>query len=187
MLVCFIGMFSVLRWTANIIAQSPTGPANRIKLLVCQVIFSKRKKLHKKKPSLKGLCFIETLLVTAEDLTYLLWREMEIQAHNVSVFDVIHVVVNVAWFTYRNEAIVISAVEWWDYYDHSLCIFDVDNASTCLKSLSVCALCASSRNSFMHTKSIRVHWLNTSAGLVAEVQSAFVCPLRRAFDASIEA
>ncbi len=31
-----------------------------------------------------------------QDLTYLLWREVEVQAHYVSVFDVIHVIVNVA-------------------------------------------------------------------------------------------
>jgi hypothetical protein len=32
-----------------------------------------------------------------------------------------------------------------------------------------------------------MHWLHRAAGLVAEVQSAFVLPLRRAFDTAIEA
>jgi hypothetical protein len=39
----------------------------------------------------------------------------------------------------------------------------------------------------MHPKSIRVHWLNTPAGLVTEVESAFVGPLWGAFDAAIKA
>jgi hypothetical protein len=32
-----------------------------------------------------------------------------------------------------------------------------------------------------------VHWLNTSAGLVTEVERAFVLPLRRAFNATVKA
>ena len=38
---------------------------------------------------------METLLVTAENLAYLLWREVEVKTHNVGVFDMIYIVVNV--------------------------------------------------------------------------------------------
>lgn len=78
-------------------------------------------------------------------------------------------------------------VETADYDDHSLCIFDVDNASACLKSSAVRAFCRAMRHALMHLECIWMHWLNTSAGLVAEVESAFVLPLRRAFDAAIKA
>jgi hypothetical protein len=46
------------------------------------------------------------VLVTAEDLSDLLCGEMEVQAHNVSVLDVIDVIVNVIASAYRNETIV---------------------------------------------------------------------------------
>jgi uncharacterized protein YneF (UPF0154 family) len=36
----FFGMFEVLRWTSEHFAQSPTGPAKGIKLVVCQVLLS---------------------------------------------------------------------------------------------------------------------------------------------------
>jgi hypothetical protein len=39
----------------------------------------------------------------------------------------------------------------------------------------------------MHLKSIRMHWLNGAAGLVAEVESALVGPLRLARDTTREA
>jgi hypothetical protein len=39
----------------------------------------------------------------------------------------------------------------------------------------------------MNLKCIRMHWLNTSTGLVAEVQRALVGPLWSAFDAAIKA
>jgi hypothetical protein len=55
-----------------------------------------KKKLHKEKPSVKGLCFMEFYLIAAENLAYLVGFEMEVQAHYVSVLDVIHIVVNVA-------------------------------------------------------------------------------------------
>ena len=94
---------------------------------------------------------------------------------------------NISAHTNRNKAIVKRAFFAWDYDDHSLCIFDIDNTGSCLKSLSVRTLRTSSRYSFMHTKSIRVHWLHRAACLVAEVESAFIAPLRSAFDAAIEA
>ena len=46
--------------------------------------------LYKKKPSVEGLCFVETL-VTAEDLTYLIVFKMKVKTHNVSVLDVVDV------------------------------------------------------------------------------------------------
>lgn len=39
----------------------------------------------------------------------------------------------------------------------------------------------------MHTKSVRVKWLNRAAGLVAEVERALVGPLWGAFDTAVEA
>jgi hypothetical protein len=38
----------------------------------------------------------------------------------------------------------------------------------------------------MDAKSVRMHWLNRAACLVAEVESTFVLPLWRAFDAAIK-
>jgi hypothetical protein len=39
----------------------------------------------------------------------------------------------------------------------------------------------------MHLESVWVHWLHRATCLVAEVESAFVLPLRRAFDTAIKA
>ena len=49
--------------------------------------------LYKKKPSVEGLCFVETLvwLIAAHDLTYLIGFEMKVKTHNVSVLDVVDV------------------------------------------------------------------------------------------------
>ena len=103
------------------------------------------------------------------------------------MFDMVDVCMNIFAHTNRNEAIVKCVVETADYYDHSLCIFDVDNASTSLESLSVCAFCTSSSNTFVNTKCIRVHRLNRASGLVAEVECALVAPLRLAGNATREA
>ena len=51
------------------------------------------------------------VLVTAENLAYFIGFEVEVKTHNVSVFDVVDVVVYVIAFTYRNEAIVECIVE----------------------------------------------------------------------------
>jgi hypothetical protein len=112
---------------------------------------------------------------------------MEVKTHNVSVFDVVDVVVYVIAFTYRNEAIVKRIVKRTNYYDHSLCIFDCYVCCTGLKSSSVCAFCRAMCDSFMHLKHIRMHRLHRAACLVAEVKCALVLPLWRAFDAAIKA
>ena len=125
-------------------------------------------------------------LITAENLAYFIRLKVEIKTHNVSVFDVVDVVVYVIAFTYRNETIVECIVERTNYYDHSLCIFDCYVSCTGLKSCAVCTFCLASSDSFMDAKSIWVHWLNSAAGLVAEVQRALVLPLRRAFDTAIK-
>lgn len=67
-----------------------------------------------------------------------------------------------------------------------LCIFDVDYTGTCLKRSAIRAFCTSSRNALVNTKSIRMHRLHRATGLVTEVECAFVCPLRSAFDASVK-
>ena len=125
-------------------------------------------------------------LITAHDLTDLIRLKVKVKTHNVSVLDVVDIVVYVIAFTYRNEAIVECIVERTNYYDHSLCIFDCYVGCTCLKSCAVCALCLTGRHTLMHLKHVRMHWLNRAACLVAEVQSPFVLPLRRTFDAAIK-
>lgn len=102
------------------------------------------------------------------------------------MFDVVDVVVYVIAFTYRNETIVECIVETANYYDHSLCIFDCYVCSALLKSCAVCAFCLTGSNTFVNAKSVRMHRLNRAAGLVAEVQCAFVRPLWRAFDTSVK-
>ena len=68
---------------------------------------------------------------------------------------------NVECVTDRPEAIAIETSDVaWDYDDHILGIFDCYVGCSGLKSLSVCALCRAMCDSFMHTKSIRVHWLH---------------------------
>jgi hypothetical protein len=103
------------------------------------------------------------------------------------MFDVVDVVVYVIAFTYRNETIVKRIVKRTNYYDHSLCIFDCDYASTLLKSCAIRTFCLTGRHTLMHLKSIWVHWLNGSAGLVAEVKCALVGPLWGAFDTAVKA
>ena len=71
-------------------------------------------------------------------------------------------------------------------YDHSLCIFDCYVGCTGLKSCAVCTFCFTGRHTLVNLKHVRVHWLNRAAGLVAEVKSALVLPLRRTFDAAIK-
>ena len=126
-------------------------------------------------------------LITAHDLTDLIRLKVKVKTHNVSVLDVVDVVVYVIAFTYRNEAIVECIVKRTNYYDHSLCIFDCYVCCTCLKSTAICTLCRAMSNALMHLKSIWMHRLNRAAGLVAEVKSALVLPLWGAFDTAIEA
>ena len=68
-----------------------------------------------------------------------------------------------------------------------LCIFDVDNASTALKSCAICTFCGTMRYFFEYLKGIRMKRLHTSACLVAEVERAFVGPLRLAGNATVKA
>ena len=58
-------------------------------------------------------------LITSENLTYLFGGEVKVKTHNVSVFDVVDVVVYVIAFTYRNETIVKRIVKRTNYYDHA--------------------------------------------------------------------
>ncbi len=58
-------------------------------------------------------------LITAENLTYFIGFKVEIKTHNVSVLDVVDVVVYVIAFTYRNETIVKRIVKRTNYYDHA--------------------------------------------------------------------
>ena len=66
------------------------------------------------------------------------------------------------------------------------CIFDCYETSALLERLAICTLGGAMRDSFMHTKCIRMQRLNRATCLVAEVQCAFVGPLRSAFDAAIK-
>jgi len=72
-------------------------------------------------------------------------------------------------------------------YDHSLCIFDCYVCCTCLKRTAIGAFGTSMSNALMHLEHVRVHRLNRTACLVAEVQRALIGPLWRAFDTAIEA
>lgn len=67
------------------------------------------------------------------------------------------------------------------------CVFDCYETSALLERLAICTLGGAMRHAFVDFECIRVKWLNRAAGLVAEVESAFVGPLRSAFDAAIEA
>jgi len=125
-------------------------------------------------------------LITAHDLTDLIRLKVKVKTHNVSVLDVVDVVVYVIAFTYRNETIVECIVERTNYYDHSLCIFDCYVSCTGLKSCAVCTFCLTGRHTLVNLKHVRMHWLNRAACFVAEVQSPFVLPLRRAFDTAIK-
>ncbi len=78
-------------------------------------------------------------------------------------------------------------VETANYYDHSLCIFDCYVGCTGLKRLSIRTLCRAMSHALMHLEHVRVHRLNSAAGLVAEVESAFVLPLWLTRDATREA
>ena len=79
------------------------------------------KKAPQKEALLEGLVFYGDFceLITAEDLTYLIRFKVEIKTHNVSVLDVVDVVVYVIAFTYRNETIVKRIVKRTNYYDHT--------------------------------------------------------------------
>ena len=72
-------------------------------------------------------------------------------------------------------------------YDHSLCIFNCYVCCTRLKCTAIGAFGTSMSNALMHLEHVRVHWLNRTACLVAEVQRTFVTPLRSAFDTAIKA
>jgi len=74
-----------------------------------------------------------------------------------------------------------------NYYDHSLCIFDCYVGCTLLKSPAIGSFGTSMSNTLMHLEHVRVHRLNRAACLVAEVESAFVLPLRLARDTTREA
>ena len=60
---------------------------------------------------------------------------MEVNERQRSMFDVIHVIMNVCWATNRNEAIVKSSVETADYYDHSYASLIVMSVVPCWKLL----------------------------------------------------
>jgi len=82
---------------------------------------------------------------------------------------------------------MISAFETANDYDHSLCIFDCDYTSTCLKSTAIGAFGRTRRNTLVHLEHVRVHRLNRATCLVAEVKCTLIAPLWRAFDTAIEA
>ena len=69
---CFVGMFEVLRCTSEHFAQSPTGPAKRVKLLRCQDLFGVARFLRGlfRSFSLRAISNRESLLLrlTAFDL-----------------------------------------------------------------------------------------------------------------------
>ena len=71
-------------------------------------------------------------------------------------------------------------------YDHSLCIFDCYVCCTGLKSTAIGSFGTSMSNALVHLEHVRVHRLNTSACLVAEVQRALIGPLRSTFDTSVK-
>ena len=67
-----------------------------------------------------------------------------------------------------------------------LCIFDCYVGCTGLERTAICTFCRAMRYTLMHLKSIWVHRLNRATGLVAEVKSSFVLPLRSARDTTRE-
>lgn len=67
-----------------------------------------------------------------------------------------------------------------------LCIFDCYECCALLERLTICAFCRAMRHALVNTKSIRMHRLHRAASLVAEVECAFIGPLRSAFDASVK-
>lgn len=66
------------------------------------------------------------------------------------------------------------------------CVFDCYETSALLERLAICTLCRAMRDALVDFECIRMKWLNGAAGLVAEVESAFVGPLWGAFDAAIK-
>ena len=132
-------------------------------------------------------CELSCELITAHDLTYLLGFKVEVNEKKLGAFDMVDVLMYVTRHTYRNETIVECTIETANYYDHILCIFYCDYASTLLKSCAIGAFCLTGRHTLMHLEHVRVHWLNCAACLVTEVKSAFVLPLRSAFDTAREA
>jgi len=95
---------------------------------------------------------------------------------------------NVYLITDWRKAIAVESCDMTaNYYDHSLCIFDCDYTSTRLKSTAIGSFGTSMSNALVHLEHVRVHWLNTSSGLVTEVKCALVAPLRSAFDTAIKA
>lgn len=112
---------------------------------------------------------------------------MKVYKHEILAALMIDVIVDVFRHTHGDKTIMECAIEALDYYDHSLCVLDVDETSALLKSFAVCAFGVSRSYALVDTKSIRMKWLNRAAGLMAEVESAFVGPLWSAFDAAIEA
>ena len=66
-------------------------------------------------------------------------------------------------------------------------IFDCYVGCSGLKRTAICTFCRAMCDTFVNFECVRMHWLNRAAGLVAEVESAFIGPLRSAFDTAIEA
>ena len=65
-----------------------------IELLGCQVLFSD-KKAPQKEALREGLVLCGDYLVTAKDLTYFVGFKMKVKTHNVSVLDMIYIVMYV--------------------------------------------------------------------------------------------
>lgn len=112
---------------------------------------------------------------------------MKIYEHEILAALMIDVIVDVFRHTHGDKTIMECAIEALDYYDHSLCVLDVDETSALLESFAVCTFGVSRSHALVDTKSIRMQRLHRAAGLVAEVQRTFVGPLWSAFDAAIEA
>ena len=111
---------------------------------------------------------------------------MKVYEHKILTALMIDVIVYVFRHTHGDKTIMECAIEALDYYDHSLCVLDVDETSALLKSFAVCALGVSRSYALVDTKSVRMQRLHRAAGLMAEVQCAFVLPLRCAFDTSVK-
>jgi len=87
--------------------------------------FLTTKKAPQKEALLEGLVFYGDLwelsceLITTKNLAYFIRFKVEVKTHNVSMFDVIDVVMYVIAFTYRNETIVKCIVKRKNYYDQT--------------------------------------------------------------------
>ena len=68
-----------------------------------------------------------------------------------------------------------------------LCIFDCYECCALLERLTICAFCRAMCHALVDFECIRVHRLHRAACFVTEVESAFIRPLRSAFDTAIKA